>query len=172
MNIINEYDQIRKSLATIRALNEDNEMINLNQDGSEQNGEETTKSGDEITFDGINTTGYLNSQEGLSDDVKSALTTSVGEFIKASGLLLDTIAINVEDSRIIMRSETIKNPGTDNIKSVVFDTNEDDPQIEVISGAISLDSDIINLMQTMARVFNDNQIGRNKLVSLTQGGVQ
>lgn len=172
MNIINEYDQIRKSLATIRALNEDNEMINLNQDGSEQNGEETTKSGDEITFDGINTTGYLNSQEGLSDDVKSALTTSVGEFIKASGLLLDTIAINVEDSRIIMRSETIKNPGTDNIKSVVFDTNEDDPQIEVISGAISLDSDIINLMQTMARVFNDNQIGRNKLVSLTQGSIQ
>ncbi len=172
MNIINEYDQIRKSLATIRALNEDNEMINLNQDGSEQNGEETTKSGDEITFDGINTTGYLNSQESLSDDVKSALTTSVGEFIKASGLLLDTIAINVEDSRIIMRSETIKNPGTDNIKSVVFDTNEDDPQIEVISGAISLDSDIINLMQTMVRVFNDNQIGRNKLVSLTQGSIQ
>jgi hypothetical protein len=172
MNIINEYDQIRKTLATIRALNEENEMINLNQDGSDQGGEETTKSGDEITFDGINTTGYLNSQENLSDDVKSALTTAIGEFIKASGLLLDTIAINVEDSRIIMRSETIKNPGTDNIKSVVFDTNEDDPQLEVISGAISLDSDIIGLMQNMARVFNDNQIGRNKLVSLTQGSVQ
>jgi hypothetical protein len=171
MNIINEYDQIRKSLATIRALNEDNEMINLNQDGSEQNGDETTKSGDEITFDGINTTGYLNSQENLSDDVKSTLTTAVGEFIKASGLLLDTIAINVEDSRIIMRSETIKNPGTDTIKSVVFDTNENDPQMEVISGVISLDSDLINLIQTMARVFNDNQIGRNKLVSLTQGGI-
>jgi hypothetical protein len=171
MNIINEYDQIRKSLATIRALNEDNEMINLNQDGSEQNGDETTKSGDEITFDGINTTGYLNSQENLSDDVKSTLTTAVGEFIKASGLLLDTIAINVEDSRIIMRSETIKNPGTDTIKSVVFDTNKNDPQMEVISGVISLDSDLINLIQTMARVFNDNQIGRNKLVSLTQGGI-
>jgi len=171
MNIINEYDQIRKSLATIRALNEDNEMINLNQDGSEQNGDETTKSGDEITFDGINTTGYLNSQENLSDDVKSTLTTAVGEFIKASGLLLDTIAINVEDSRIIMRSETIKNPGTDTIKSVVFDTNENDPQMEVISGVISLDSDLINLIQTMVRVFNDNQIGRNKLVSLTQGGI-
>lgn len=172
MNNINEYDQIRKSLAKIRALNEENEMINLKQNSSNQGGEETTKSGDEITFDGINTTGYLNSQENLSDDVKSSLTTAVGEFIKASGLLLDTIAINVEDSRIIMRSETIKNPGTDNIKSVVFDTNEDDPQIEVISGAISLDSDLTNLIQTMVRVFGDNQIGRNKLVSLTQGGVQ
>jgi hypothetical protein len=172
MNIINEYDQIRKSLAKIRALNEETEMIDLNRSNSVQGGQETTKSGDEITFDGINTTGYLNSQENLSDDVKSTLTTAVGEFIKASGLLLDTIAINVEDSRIIMRSETIKNPGTDNIKSVVFDTNENDPQLEVISGAISLDPDLINLIQTMARVFSDNQIGRNRLVSLTQGSIQ
>jgi len=87
MEIINEYDQIRKSLAVIRTLTEDVETINLNQDSSEQSsGDETTKSGDEVTFDGINTTGYLTSQENISDDVKSALTTAVGEFIKASGL--------------------------------------------------------------------------------------
>ena len=172
MGIINEYDQIRKSLAVIRTLTEDVETINLNQDSSEQSsGDETTKSGDEVTFDGINTTGYLTSQENISDDVKSALTTAVGEFIKASGLLLDTIAINIEDSRIIMKSETLKNPGTDTIKSMVFDTNNNDPKIEVISGVISLDSDLINLMQTITRVFNDNQIGRNKLVSLTQGNI-
>jgi hypothetical protein len=172
MGIINEYDQIRKSLAVIRTLTEDVETINLNQDSSEQSsGDETTKSGDEVTFDGINTTGYLTSQENISDDVKSALTTAVGEFIKASGLLLDTIAINIEDSRIIMKSETLKNPGTDTIKSMVFDTNNNDPKIEVISGVISLDSDLINLMQTVTRVFNDNQIGRNKLVSLTQGNI-
>ena len=172
MEIINEYDQIRKSLAVIRTLTEDVETINLNQDSSEQSsGDETTKSGDEVTFDGINTTGYLTSQENISDDVKSALTTAVGEFIKASGLLLDTIAINIEDSRIIMKSETLKNPGTDTIKSMVFDTNDNDPKMEVISGVISLDSDLINLMQTVTRVFNDNQIGRNKLVSLTQGNI-
>jgi hypothetical protein len=70
-----------------------------------------------------------------------------------------------------MKSETLKNPGTDTIKSMVFDTNDNDPKMEVISGVISLDSDLINLMQTVTRVFNDNQIGRNKLVSLTQGNI-
>lgn len=168
---INEYDQIRKSLAVIRSLNEEMEMINLKQDGSEQNDEET-KSGDEITFDGINTTGFINTDKNISDDVKAPLTTAIGEFIKASGLLLDTIAINIEDSRVIMRSETIKNPGTDSIKSIVFDTNDNDPKLEVISGVISLDSDLINLIQTITRVFSDNQIGRNNLVSLTQGGAE
>ena len=170
--IINEYEQIRKSLAKIRALNEETEMVNLKQNKPEQGSEETTKSGDEITFDGINTTGFLNSQENLSDEVKSSLTIAIGEFIKASGLLLDTISINVEDSRIIMKSETIKNPGTDSIKSVVFDTNEDNPQIEVISGSLSLSPDFVNMIQTITTVFTDNQIGRNKLVSLTQGSIQ
>jgi hypothetical protein len=169
MNIINENDQIRKSLAKIRALRENEEMINLSSDSEENNGEETTKSGEEIKFDGINTVGYLNSREGLSDEVKNGLTTAIGEFIKASGLLLDTISINVEDSRIIMRSETIKNPGTDSIKSIVFDTDENDPQIEVIGGTIVLDNDLITMIQTAGRTFSDNQIGRNKLVSLTQG---
>jgi hypothetical protein len=170
MNIINENDQIRKSLAKIRSLMEAEMVdINLKSDDENQNGEETTKSGDEIKFDGINTVGYLNSQEGLSDEIKTSLTAAIGEFIKASGLLLDTISINVEDSRIIMRSETIKNPGTDSIKSIVFDTNEDEPQIEVISGTIALDQDLLNLIQTASRSFSDNQIGRNKLVSLTQG---
>jgi hypothetical protein len=169
---INEYDQIRKSLAVIRSLNEDMEMINLKRDGSEQNSEEVTKSGDEVNFDGINTIGFFNSQENISDEVKSTLTTAIGEFIKASGLLLDTIAINIEDSRVIMKSETIKNPGFDSIKSIVFDTNDGDPKLEVISGIISLDPDLINLMQTITRTFNDNQIGRDNLISLTQGGVQ
>lgn len=174
MNTINENDQIRESLNKIRRIMiSEVEAINLNQDAATpEGGEETSKSGDEIRFDGINTVGFLNSQEGLSDDVKSGLTTAVGEFIQATGLLLDTISINVEDSRIIMRSETIKNPGTDSIKAIVFDTDQDNAQIEVINGTIGLDTDLVNLMQTIARTFGDNQIGRNKLVSITQGGVQ
>jgi hypothetical protein len=173
MNFINENDQIRKSLTKIRSILTEAETINLNQDGAApESGEETTKSGDEIRFDGINTVGFLNSQEGLSDEVKSALTTAVGEFIQASGLLLDTISISVEDSRIIMRSETIKNPGTDSIKAIVFDTDQDNAQIEVINGTIGLDTDLVNMIQTVARTFSDNQIGRSKLVSITQGGVQ
>ncbi len=171
MNIINENDQIRKSLAKIRSLRENEETINLKSNREGRDGEETTKSGDKITFDNINTVGFLNSQNNLSDNVKSSLTPIIGSFIEASGLLLDTISIYVEDSRIIMQSETVKNPGTDAIKSIIFDTNDDSPKIEVISASIDLKANFLNLMQTIANVYDDNQIGRNKLISLTQGEI-
>jgi hypothetical protein len=164
---MNEYEQIRKSLAKIRLLKEEVETLNLN-----QNSNNTNKGGEEIRFDGINTVGFFNSQESIPDQVKNDLTTSIGEFIKASGLLLDTLMINVEDSRIMMSTETVKNPGTDFIKSIVFDTNEDDPKIQVIGGTISLSLDIVNLIQLISKTYNDNQIGRNKLVSITQGSIE
>jgi hypothetical protein len=175
--MINEYDQIRKSLAVIRTLKEDiardEQMIDLSQandDTVESNDE--TPSGEKITFDDINTVGFLNSQSSLPDQIKSEITTNVGTFLKATGLLLDTITINVEDSRIILNSETIKNPGIDSIKSITFDTNNENPQMEVISGTINLDTDVVSLLQTIASSFKDNQIGRNKLISITQGEIQ
>jgi hypothetical protein len=175
--MINEYDQIRKSLAAIRTLKEEvsrgDQMINLSpsdDNNTESNNE--TPSGEKITFDDINTVGFLDSQSALSDQVKNEITTAVGVFVKATGLLLDTITINVEDSRIILSSETIKNPGIGSIKLITFDTNNEDPQMEVISGTIGLDTDVVSLLQTIVSTFKDNQIGRNKLVSVTQGETQ
>jgi hypothetical protein len=172
--MINEYDQIRKSLAVIRTLKEDitrgDQMIDLSQsndDTAESNDE--TPSGEKITFDDINTIGFLNSQSSLSDQIKSEITTNVGTFLKATGLLLDTVTINVEDSRIILSSETIKNPSVDMIKTIRFDTDSENPQMDVITGTIDLDNDTINLLQTISSTYNDNQIGRNKLISITQG---
>jgi hypothetical protein len=175
--MINEYDQIRKSLAAIRTLKEEvsrgDQMINLSpsdDNNTESNNE--TPSGEKITFDDINTVGFLDSQSALSDQVKNEITTAVGVFVKATGLLLDTITINVEDSRIILSSETIKNPGIGSIKLITFDTNNEDPQMEVISGTIGLDTDVVSLLQTIVSTFKDNQIGRNKLISVTQGEIQ
>ena len=71
-----------------------------------------------------------------------------------------------------MTTETIKNTGIDAIKSIKFDTDEENPQMDVISGTIGLDVDIINLLQTITKSYNDNQIGRNKLISATQGNIQ
>jgi hypothetical protein len=175
--MINEYDQIRKSLAAIRTLKEEvsrgDQMINLSpSDDNDTESNNETPSGEKITFDNINTVGFLDSQSALSDQVKNEITTAVGVFVKATGLLLDTITINVEDSRIILSSETIKNPGIGSIKLITFDTNNEDPQMEVISGTIGLDTDVVSLLQTIVSTFKDNQIGRNKLVSVTQGEIQ
>ena len=175
--MINEYDQIRKSLAAIRTLTEEvsrsNQMINLSpSDDNDTESNNETPSGEKIMFDDINTVGFLDSQSALSDQVKNEITTAVGVFVKATGLLLDTITINVEDSRIILSSETIKNPGIGSIKMITFDTNNEDPQMEVISGTIDLNTDVISLLQTIVSTFKDNQIGRNKLISITQGEMQ
>ena len=175
--MINEYDQIRKSLAAIRTLKEEvsrgDQMINLSpSDDNDIESNNETPSGEKIMFDDINTVGFLDSQSALSDQVKNEITTAVGVFVKATGLLLDTITINVEDSRIILSSETIKNPGIGSIKLITFDTNNEDPQMEVISGTIGLDTDVVSLLQTIVSTFKDNQIGRNKLVSVTQGEIQ
>lgn len=174
--MINEYDQIRKGLERIRSLKEeitrDNEVIDLNQTNNDPEVTSDGKVGEKIVFDDINTVGFLNSQKSLSDEVKNEITNTVGTFIKSTGLLLDTISINVEDSRIILNSETIKNPGIDSIKSITFDTNNEDPQMEVITGTIGLDNDIISLLQTISSTYNDNQIGRNKLISITQGEIE
>ena len=175
--MINEYDQIRKSLAAIRTLKEEvsrsNQIINLSpSDDNDTESNNETPSGEKIMFDDINTVGFLDSQSTLSDQVKNEITTAVGIFVKATGLLLDTITINVEDSRIILSSETIKNPGIGSIKMITFDTNNEDPQMEVISGTIDLNMDVISLLQTIVSTFKDNQIGRNKLISITQGEMQ
>jgi hypothetical protein len=173
--MISEYDQIRKGLEKIRSLKEeitrDNEVIDLNQTNNDPEVTSDGKVGEKIAFDDINTVGFLNSQKSLSDEVKNEITNTVGVFIKSTGLLLDTITINVEDSRIILNSETIKNPGIDSIKSITFDTNNEDPQMEVITGTIGLDNDIISLLQTISSTYNDNQIGRNKLISITQAEI-
>jgi hypothetical protein len=175
--MINEYDQIRKSLAAIRTLKEEvsrsNQMINLSpSDDNDTESNNETPSGEKIMFDDINTVGFLDSQSALSDQVKNEITTAVGVFVKATGLLLDTVTINVEDSRIILSSETIKNPGIGSIKMITFDTNNEDPQMEIISGTIDLNTDVISLLQTIVSTFKDNQIGRNKLISITQGEMQ
>jgi hypothetical protein len=173
--MINEHDQIRNMLSKVRMITE--EAITNNNDSIMVNPEETenqeqTKEGEKVTFDGINTVGFLKAQGDLDDATKATIITSVGEFLKSTGLLLDIVSIFIEDSRIIMTTETIKNPGIDAIKSIKFDTDEENPQMDVISGPIGLDVDIINLLQTITKSYNDNQIGRNKLISATQGNIQ
>lgn len=163
MQYINENEQIRKTLAKVRAIKEESELINLS-----NNQESTTnKNGEQIKFDSINTVGYYNSINSGVD--KNAMIGVIGEFIKATGLILDSVNIMVDGNRVVISSETLKNPNTDSIKSITFDTDEDQPTLEVISGTITLDQDFLSLVNGIITTFSDNQIGRNKLITTTQG---
>ena len=173
MNTVNEYDQIRNMLGKIRLIKEDVEPTNpaqINVTNPNTAEEETTnKSGEKVTFDGINTIGFLTTQDTISDDVKNSITTSVGEFLKGTGLIMDTVNITVDDGQVVLSTETIKNPGLDTIKSITFDTDEENPKVDVVAGLIELNNDVINVLQSVAKTYNDNQIGRNKLITATQG---
>jgi hypothetical protein len=172
---MNENDQIRNMLSKVRALTEgvigndsgvDVRQVSLDSGGNQD------KSGERVNFDGINTIGFIKTQNQISDQVKTALISAIGEFIKGTGLLLDTIAITIEDSRVFMTTETIKNPGVDSIRSITFDTEQDDPQMNVISGMVPLNSDIVNLLLTITKTYSDPQIGRDNLIAVTQNQVQ
>lgn len=173
MNTVNEYDQIRNMLGKIRLIKEDVEPNNPAQidveTSNDANETESNKNGEKITFDGINTIGFLTSQEAMSDEIKTSVTSSVGEFLKATGLIMDTVNITVDDGQMVVSTETIKNPGMDAVKSITFDTDDENPKIDVVAGILELNDDVINVLQTIAKTYNDNQIGRNKLVTSTQG---
>ena len=56
----------------------------------------------------------------------------------------------------------------DVVKEIVIDTNDEDPKINLIGGTLILNQDLLNLLNTTSRSYNDRQIGRNALIKITQ----
>ena len=125
------------------------------------------KSGEKIIFDGINTVGYLSKSDDVNIDM-DAFKDSVSELIKSSGLLLPYVNIRVENGRVIIQSDVIKNPSLDVVKEITIDTDEEDVTINTVSGSLTLSSDLLNLLKLVSRTYDDPQIGRNNLIKLTQ----
>ena len=173
MNIINETDQIRISLSKIRLLRENMGDVNVTDDYQTNNQQQdvtTDKSGYKVEFDGINTVGFINNQLGhIDDNVKNTLTTSIGEFIKNSAILTNTVDITIGNNRLVILVNTINNPGVDIIKGITIDTEKEDPEISVISGNLALSNDVIGLLQSIKTAYNDNQSGRASMMAALQG---
>ncbi len=172
---INEYDQIRNMLGKIRLIQED---ITQGQAPTQQpmpqqqpamQKPQQTPSGEKIQFDDITTVGFMNGN--VRDEIKNNVKTAVGAFIKATGLLMDTVNITVEDEKINITSDTLKNPAMDAIKSITFDTDEESPYFEMVAGRLDITPDLSNLIQTISRTFNDPQIGKTALITSTQGNI-
>ena len=99
---------------------------------------------------------------------KDAFQESIGELIKSTGLLLPYVNIRVENGRVIISSDVIKNPSLEIVKELVIDTDEEDVRINLVSGALTLSQDLLNLLNSVSRSYDDPQIGRNNLIKLTQ----
>lgn len=159
------YDDIKTLLNIVRkaTLREGDEMINTVPEKVNR------KEGEELTFDGLNTVGYLSVGQDiqLNDAIKDELTTTVGEFLKATGLLLPYVNIRVENGRLIITADVIKNPSLEFIKELVIDTDEEDPTVNLIGGTFTLNADLLNLLNTISRSYIDQQIGRTALVKAT-----
>lgn len=180
---MDEYAQIRNMLGKVRLIQESVPGApTMGSAGSttptpepapvenriEAQNQSQASSGEKFNFDDIKTVGILNAQ-GLSDNVKNTVKSTIGEFIKNTGLILDTANITVQDNRVVITSDTIKNPNISTIQSITFDTNEDSPTAQVVSGTVEISSDLITLFQSIMLTYNDNQIGRNGLITATQG---
>jgi hypothetical protein len=176
-NYDKSYDDIKSLLKKIRTvqleesnrktkslLNENDEMVKTEPVDVE------SKEGEELTFDNINTVGYLSKADDveLSDESKGEFTKAVGDFIGATGLMLPYANIRLENGRVIITADVVKNPVLDGVKEILFDTNDEDPKINLIGGTLTLNQDLLNLLSTMGRTYNDPQIGRNNLVKATQ----
>jgi hypothetical protein len=170
--MINENDNIRNMIGIVRTLKEsvpNAPVPSSNNNFTEPEGETQTKRGEKVTFDGINTVGFL-TLSGVDESVKNNIINVIGEFLKATGLLLDTVSILAEDNRIIIASDTIKNANFEALASITFDTEQEAPQIGFVNGNMDLTNDTAKLLQSIATSYYDNQVGRNKIITATQNG--
>ena len=160
------YDDIKSLLEKVRKanLNEDVDMIKTQPDDLTSD-----KEGEKMQFDGINTVGYLSKSEDiqLSDQSKNEFEKAVGDLIKATGILTPYINVRIENGRVIITVDVIKNPSLESVKELVIDTDNEDPIVNLVGGTLTLNQDLLNLLNTISRTYNDPQIGRNNLVKTT-----
>ena len=88
-------------------------------------------------------------------------------FLKNSGLLLEHVFITLDSNRIVITSEHIKNPELVSIKAISFDTNQEYPLITFIDTQTELSDEFVNLLSLIGRTYKDNNIGRNKLITVS-----
>jgi hypothetical protein len=99
--------------------------------------------------------------------MRTEFESSVGEFIKATGILTPYVNVRLENGRVIITSDVIKNPSLESVKELVVDTDNEDPTVNLVGGSLILNQDLLNLLNTISRTYNDPQIGRNNLVKST-----
>lgn len=163
---MNEQDEIRGLLKKIRTLIREDAISDRKIDliSDPKTG---TSGAEKVQFDGLNTVGFLSIGEVSNSVNKDRLVNAIGEFIKSANLILASINIQVTDGRVFITSDTIKNPGVGNVRSISVDTNNENPSVNM-SGDVDLNSEVIEFLQNIKVAYTEPQIGRENLVKSTQ----
>lgn len=176
----NDYEFTKKMLKGIRTVQGNNKNIYekivpdtnriLNEEVTQQD-DFSNKDGQRVSLNDMPGTGaFLRNRTNtdLKNDQRNNVVLSVSQFLKASGLILDLCDIQVFNGRIVITSSNIKNPGVDFIKNIVIDTDLDDPKISFIDSNVDINSDYMVLIGTLTKSYGDPQIGRTKLIQVSQ----
>jgi hypothetical protein len=165
-----EYDSMKHFLNITRKMkNGLNEAI---ESQNPMSGDQSSNS-ERVAFNDVKATGFLKNSTGskMSDEYRNQVIEGVGAFLKASGLIMDVVNVEVMNGRIIITSATIKNPGVDFIKDIVIDTKLESPKLELIPGNVEINPDYMTLIGTLIKTYNDPQVGRNNLVQISQTNI-
>jgi len=170
----NDYDFTKKMLKNIRNIQENSvkkgnsRMLNENVTNPDTFSD---KDGQKVNLNDMPGTGaFLRNRTNadLTNDQKNNVVTTVSQFLKTSGLILDIVDIQVFNGRVVITSSNIKNPGVDFIKSIVIDTDLDDPKISFIDQNADINPDYMTLIGSLTKAYSDPQIGRTKLIQSSQ----
>lgn len=176
MTNYNNYDFTKKLLNNIRNIQENNRKdtvgTNLLKEEVTQPDTFSNKEGQSASLNDMpNTRAFLRNMTNndLSNEQRNNVLSSVSTFLKASGLILDMVDVQIFNGRLIITSANLKNPGvSDYIKSITVDTDLDDPKIAFIDPNVDIDSDYMTFVGTLTRAYNDNTVGRTKLIQSSQ----
>lgn len=175
MTNYNNYDFTKKLLNNIRNIQENQKKglnSNLLKEEVTQPNTFSGKEGQAASLNDMpNTRAFLRNMTNndLGNEQRNNVLGSVSAFLKASGLILDIVDVQIFNGRLVITSSNIRNPGvTDYIKTVTVDTNLDDPKIAFIDPNVDIDSDYMTFVGTLTRAYNDNTVGRTKLIQSSQ----
>lgn len=176
MTNYNNYDFTKKLLNNIRNIQENQKRgvisSNLLKEEVTQPDTFSSKEGQAASLNDMpNTRAFLRNMTNndLTNEQRNNILASVSAFLKASGLILDIADVQVFNGRLVITSSNLRNPGiTDYVKTVTIDTDLDDPKIAFIDPNVDIDSDYMTFVGALTRAYNDNTVGRTKLIQSSQ----
>lgn len=171
---INEQTEIRRMLGIVRQIQESsdyNEVNPIQNDTTPESGY-SDKSGEKIVFSKINTRGFLKTKLDFTDEEKASFAYGIEQILATSGLIVSVVTINAEDGRVIITSDSVRNPELRDVKFIKIDTDNTSVEVGLTTNSLMLSDELTKLLSSITTTYNDPQNGRDNLIKLTQQTLQ
>lgn len=167
MEIVNEYDQIRKSLKAVREIlkGEVNRNITEQVEFPFSDDETNNKSGQESSLDKSKAKAFVTLKSEISDGVKNNVLTSCDNFLSSTNLNFKSAKILIYEDKVMIKIDNILNPELDSLQYIKFDTDNENPILMFVQGEFDLTSDFVDVISTIKANYNNNQNGRKSIIT-------